>query len=239
MFDNSYSRICKLAVSIFVVLFAVSPLNAKELKKEDEQVVREFIASQRIVENWPGLVRAMSSNGAERIRKSAQIVIEKSDTTTAQDKKEIMSVVDSISEDAARDITEALRKMDYKKLFDEMGFRVYPKYFSIQELKQLTKFFSSPTGQKFLRLTPILATESKQAGNQNIMTRYFDSTEVNELTIFYQSEVARRMRATADLVKKETQPIFDTLTAPLVDPIVERYVLLIKQKYSTTKNITH
>jgi len=58
-----------------------------------------------------------------------------------------------------------------KKALTEFYPKVYDKYFTDDEIDELLKFYQSPTGQKFVKVTPDIQTEYMQ----NFMTVEYPS----------------------------------------------------------------
>jgi len=58
-----------------------------------------------------------------------------------------------------------------KKALTEFYPKVYDKYFTDNEIDELLKFYQSPTGQKFIKVTPDIQTEYMQ----NFMTVEYPS----------------------------------------------------------------
>lgn len=48
----------------------------------------------------------------------------------------------------------------------EMLVPVYEKHLTIEDLKELIKFYESPTGKKFAKTTPLIMQETMQIGQQ-------------------------------------------------------------------------
>ena len=48
----------------------------------------------------------------------------------------------------------------------EMVIPIYDKYYTAEEIKQLTDFYSTPIGQKVIASTPLISQESMQAGQK-------------------------------------------------------------------------
>ena len=61
--------------------------------------------------------------------------------------------------------TKFAGKIDFKELSDLFA-PLYDKYYTVEDLKAVNAFYSSPAGQKILATMPQLMTEAMQIGQQ-------------------------------------------------------------------------
>jgi hypothetical protein len=52
-----------------------------------------------------------------------------------------------------------LAKIDLDALVIEMTYSIYDKHFTLAEIKDLTTFYQSPTGQKMIKMTPVIMAD--------------------------------------------------------------------------------
>jgi len=77
-----------------------------------------------------------------------------------------------------------MSKMDLPTLIEEITYKVYDKYFSENELKDLTAFYKSATGRKSIEVMPSLFSESINEAIIALkpkMTRIMDELREEEL----------------------------------------------------------
>ena len=55
---------------------------------------------------------------------------------------------------------EELIRIGYVQLIEDISYRLYDKYYTEDELRDLITFFKTPTGQKTITITPALLAES-------------------------------------------------------------------------------
>jgi uncharacterized protein len=71
---------------------------------------------------------------------------------------------------------DILPKEFYERLYDEIAngngkrwfenaiIKVYRKYLTLEDVKQLNAFYSTPAGKKYISLLPVFLEESKEVG---------------------------------------------------------------------------
>jgi uncharacterized protein len=58
------------------------------------------------------------------------------------------------------------QRVNFGQLMEELYYPLYDKHFTEAELKDLVAFYKSPTGRKFIQVTPQLMQEAMAASNQ-------------------------------------------------------------------------
>lgn len=71
----------------------------------------------------------------------------------------------SVNEDIWNELEQEFRKSSLNDLVDLLT-PVYQKHLTINDLKELIKFYESPAGQKLAQTTPLITQESMQVGQQ-------------------------------------------------------------------------
>jgi len=133
-----------------VALLATAISAAAQGIPEDKQVaLRAFIASQKMSESWPEVVRVTSLDSVNEIRRGAVDGIKDAPNLSEAQKARILAAVEQVIPSEAADIRAALLKIDAQRLMEDLAFQVYAKYFSTEELNQVATFYSSATGENF------------------------------------------------------------------------------------------
>lgn len=71
----------------------------------------------------------------------------------------------SVSEESWNALEEEFKNTSIDELV-ELFIPVYQKYFTIDDIKEIIKFYESPIGQKLAMKTPLITQESMQIGQQ-------------------------------------------------------------------------
>jgi hypothetical protein len=59
---------------------------------------------------------------------------------------------------------EAIANGDGRRWFENAIIKIYRKHLTLEDVKQLTAFYSTPAGKKYISLLPVFLEESKEAG---------------------------------------------------------------------------
>ncbi|MCK4244884.1 MAG: DUF2059 domain-containing protein [Candidatus Omnitrophica bacterium] len=71
------------------------------------------------------------------------------------------------------------KRIDLGQLMEQVYFPLYDKYFTENELKDMIRFYESPTGKKFVKVTPQLTVDVMQKTNELLMPKIMQL--VNEI----------------------------------------------------------
>ena len=66
------------------------------------------------------------------------------------------------------------QKIDFGTIVEQIYLPIYDKHFSTEELKDLLKFYGSPTGKKFVANTPLFTQEALQKSNEVLVPRVIE-----------------------------------------------------------------
>ena len=87
--------------------------------------------------------------------------------------------------------------MPFKELAKDVYIPAYKKYFTIDEIKEVTKFYESGTGKKFVSLSPTMMQEAVTVINQNYSQKIMQiSKEIAE------TEFSKMKQAIEELTKQ-------------------------------------
>ena len=136
---------------IIIALMILSSTNiwANELSKEDRKVIDELLEITGAVKIGEMMGVAVSN---EFINAMAQQNREMSP-------KVVKIVQDEIGEFMSEEFVE--NGFIYK-----LSYEIYPKYFTINEIKEMVNFYKTPTGKKVASVMPQLTQESMIAGQR-------------------------------------------------------------------------
>ena len=67
-----------------------------------------------------------------------------------------------------------LSKIDIDALVNELVNSVYDKHFTLAEIKDLIVFYKSPTGQRMIKLTPVLVQDTMRVMSEKLVPKIMD-----------------------------------------------------------------
>jgi hypothetical protein len=89
---------------------------------------------------------------------------------------------------------EHAKNIDFSGQFREAAARLYAKYFTEQELTDLTAFYTSATGRKALSIMPQMMTEAMQMGEQHLSAQIAEAMRLAQEDSDKQRPWRRTMR---------------------------------------------
>ena len=195
--------------SIFLsfVLLAIPALSFA-LSQQDKGDLHEFVAVQHMDEMWPLLYPKLAGDTSRWVRQFAEADIDASRQLSPAQRAKAKSMLDRFMPAAQDDLTAYLKAFDYRKLTDFLAVDLYGSLFEMSQIRQLTVFYKTPTGQKLLRETPSIMKELK-AGDKNVMERRFTTSEIAEVVAFYQSPAEQRVKETAPQVQARMKEFYE------------------------------
>jgi hypothetical protein len=137
---------------IIIALMILSSINicASELSKEDKKVIDELLEITGAIKIGEMMSVAVSN---EFINAMAQ-----------QNKKISPKVVKIVQDEIGKFMSEQFVENGF---IYNLSYDIYPKYFTINEIKEMVDFYKTPTGKKVASVMPQLAQESMIAGQRH------------------------------------------------------------------------
>ncbi|HEX8829074.1 MAG TPA: DUF2059 domain-containing protein [Xanthobacteraceae bacterium] len=135
--------------AIVVAVFAAHPAHAQTAppapSAENLAAARELVQAAKMMDNFKQVL---------------PIVVQNLKQTVVQNRPEVEKQYDALMPRFDQAANQRLNE-----LADTMA-TIYARNFSVDELHDITAFFRSPTGQKYLQLTPTLTQQIMAAGQQ-------------------------------------------------------------------------
>lgn len=131
---------------------------------EARAAIKDLIDTMKMHDNLAKAFQLMSRNLPPQMAQAMNASIENNPNLTAEQKQKVRANMNQPFENAVR---EAQAIVNDPKIVDESVERMYPiyaKYYTPEEIRQITAFYKTPTGAKTLAVTPQIINESMQAG---------------------------------------------------------------------------
>ena len=178
------------------------------LSEQDKSDLHEFVAVQHMDEMWPQLYPKIASDTSRWVRQFAEADIDESAQLSQGQRARAKDMLDRFMPAAQDDLTAYLKAYDYRQLTDFLAVDVYGSLFEMSQIRQLTAFYQTSTGQKLLRETPAIMREMK-AGDKSVMERHFTKPEIAAVMAFYQSPAEQRVQSTAPQVQARIKEFYE------------------------------
>jgi hypothetical protein len=126
------------------------------------EVMNQRLSSEQLLEAITSeLMHVMEQAYASDIRSSSEF--------TSQEKDRLIKDQRMMADKMIAKFRERfLAEVDFKRLQEELMLGLYDKYFTQDEIRDLTAFYRTPTGQKTLTVLPSLYGESIRRSNELI-----------------------------------------------------------------------
>jgi uncharacterized protein len=176
------NRIFKLGLSVMMfgclaVLHAqqASPNRAQKISPEKQALIKKLLDATNSKKNAEEIFKSQFD---ELVKQMPEIVWQTISEMTELKQlapKQQQEMRAKMSESAARISTRMrelfLQRIDIGQLIEEISYRVYDKYFTDSELKDLVDFNESATGKKVIEVMPKLVAESTAKVTEVIMPK--------------------------------------------------------------------
>lgn len=157
---KSFTRILASLVLLAGIVAGTSPAVA-ETAQADLLEYRKFFTAIGGKAQYDQMLTILISQFQQGFNSGMVEGIKKVDNASAEEKKQIMALFDQAMErylQRSRDQIVAI--MPFDELVEHVYYPVYSRYFTLNEITELTSFFSSPLGKKYASVTPALMQES-------------------------------------------------------------------------------
>ncbi len=92
---------------------------------------------------------------------------EKDESATPEEKEQLMQMITQAMDSFLKKLRVKIKKlMPFDELVTNIYIPVYAKHFKIEEINEITSFYKSPVGRKFVSVVPTLIQESMTMVNQ-------------------------------------------------------------------------
>lgn len=184
----------KFVLAIAAVVFMISGAGMARaqgtISPESAALVRELVEVTGGKQQFNEIVTGMMSfQGAQTKQMMDDLLKDDKDIPTA-DKAMLLKTMEEANERIEARIKEFFTKeFDFAKYTNDVSVPVYTKHFTDSELREMTAFFRTPTGQKMSKKTPELMADSMDAVSKNLMpafNEYLKKAVDDEKTIIKQ-----------------------------------------------------
>ena len=173
------------------------------LPEDKKQALAEFVVAYRLAEVWPQMAPKIARDSLPRLEDATHADLDADKSPEAAHAR-----VPALLADGRRELEAALQRFDADELAAYTAYEIYAKYFETEEIRDINRFFVSPTGRKLNDLAPTILVESRQPQAGNVMARHFDEKELAEIDAFWNSPTGQKMHATAEQIREDMHAHF-------------------------------
>ncbi|HEX8367547.1 MAG TPA: DUF2059 domain-containing protein [Pyrinomonadaceae bacterium] len=164
----------KLTFLLFVFTFAgLAQANAQTIVAPEKQAaIKELVAIIQADNKVEDLVQMMSAQMQVTSKTIFKALLDERTDLTAAERKSLEDAFAASQNESARRYQEKFaQKLDLKAIMEETSIAIYDKHYTLEEVRDLTAFYKSPTGQKSLRLMPAIMSDSMQAMQDKLLPK--------------------------------------------------------------------
>jgi hypothetical protein len=191
-------KLLMVIIGSLFILFTGNHLSFAADSNEEYDVYKNFFIITGTEAQYDQMIKSMMNQYQPGFSTGVQNAIKKMDKINEKDKPQIQKIMDeSINSFSLKLKEKLIETMPFQDLVKNVYIPVYKKYLNIDEIKEITKFYESETGKKFVSLAPTMMQDTVILFNQNYNQKLIQiSNEISE------AEFARMKQAIEDLSKK-------------------------------------
>ena len=168
-----------MTCSFFVQASAQTVVSAAS--DEKQAAIKELLAVMNAQIKPSDLMAMMSA----QIDKTAELTVKSmlagDVNLTPADKKMLEDILLNGENSPIKSLQKKLfEKIDFDALIEEMTISIYDKHFTLEEIKDVTAFYKSTTGQKLLKTTPAIFADTMQTMAEKIYPKIMEVIKESE-----------------------------------------------------------
>ncbi len=160
----------KLSRIIFVLLVIVGQSQAQEaISPEKRALIKELLVITNATKNAESVVNTMSAQVEKDMAKFLSEAMSRGKQLSAGEQAEMQKRIDESSKRADQRVKELMaQRINFGEVVESISLKLYNRFFTEAELKDLVAFYKSATGQKTIKIMPQLFAESVAQTSEQI-----------------------------------------------------------------------
>ena len=165
--------------SFFVHASAQIAVSAASVEKQ--AAIKELLAVMNAQIKPSDLMAMMSAQTDKAAELTVKTMLAGDKNLTAADKKMLEEILLNGENSPIKSFQKKLfEKIDFDALIEEMTISIYDKHFTLEEIKDVTAFYKSTTGQKLLKTTPAILADTMQTMAEKIYPKMMEVIKESE-----------------------------------------------------------
>ena len=221
-------------VSVCILTALPASANATE-SPEMRKAVHALVLSQDLKTNWPLIMRNMGLDASTQVARGAMDKLKEREDLTPAERERVGLAVKGIAGKIAAELDQINKQTDVNKLLEDMALAVYPKYFTLAEIQELTAFYNTPSFKKMVQAELAIAAETKRGGGDVAKIREriyatFPEREGRAALAFASSELARKQQRLSRQITADGVAFLRNRQRPALDALIARNTLLLREQ---------
>lgn len=165
--------------SFFVHASAQTAVSAASGEKQT--AIKELLAVMNAQIKPSDLMAMMSAQTDKAAELTVKTMLAGDKNLTAADKKMLEEILLNGENSPIKSFQKKLfEKIDFDALIEEMTISIYDKHFTLEEIKDVTAFYKSTTGQKLLKTTPAILADTMETMAEKIYPKMMEVIKESE-----------------------------------------------------------
>lgn len=161
--------------------------------------IEKLVDLQDFEKVWPTLFKGEVRRTTLELETAAHQAYDRQQYLTPAQLARSHEAVKQTVPELAAEVDALYRKTLVKETFREMGQTIYPKYFTVSEIEEMTRFYSSPTYRRTAELTTLAADEAVRTGVslQTLGPKYMANLTLQETQVlldFGRSAIGQKLK---------------------------------------------
>ena len=160
------------SVSCLILFGFATGLRAQQkITTEKQALVKELLEVTGAQKNTNAMMGLMLAQSEKDLQNTLAQQIKNSKNLTDQERAHLEKKAGESTLRFTKRFRELFQQADFPHLVEEVGYAVYDKYFTENELRDMIVFYRSPTGKKSIEVMPQLFAESLQRVSEALTTK--------------------------------------------------------------------
>jgi hypothetical protein len=209
-------------------LFAAPMLFAQPASPAMHAALERLVASQNLAQNWPLLLQNIGAGSTRTVLQGAFDALDGNQALTQAQRARARDAIEGLAPQIAADVSAMLAKIDARTLMLGMTEKVYPKYYSLREIQEMSSFYESPAYRKVATMGIQAQGEISRTGqNPALVWARYDARltpeEKRALAAFQNSPTGQKTHSASPQVQKESLRYLHARTDGMLNDVMVRY----------------
>ena len=186
----------KLPLTIFLltIVFLTQSFAQNDVATEKQLAIKELVALINADDKAQEIIDLFSAQLDEMQDATIKSLLNERTDLTANDKKSLEEMLLSDRKNSIRRFQDKLaQKINYSEMMREISAIVYDKNYTLEEIRDLTAFYRTPTGQKSLKQIAPVLTDTMQLVQERLLPKI--PIIMKEIEIENRQEIEQKINA--------------------------------------------
>lgn len=164
----------KLTLTIFMLACALAMTASAQTDAaaEKQAAIKELVALINGDNKATDIVNIMTAQIRQTEDATVKAMLDERPDLTAAERRSIEDALLKDRQDSVKRYQDKLmEKLNYNETINEIAAAAYDKYYTLEEIRDLSQFYKSPTGQKTLKLMSPIAADTMRAMQERILPK--------------------------------------------------------------------